>query len=739
MNLRPRCREWLPLATQQLRLRNLQYIQGLNIQSSNCSPSSSGNCDADGDDEREMLIYYTLHTDKASEAFYTSEALPQRHQQQKWAEICAGDEWRKSNAQCVCVKVWARYQTSKRWPRTSSETEGEMVKRRAGVATAEPQCALSQRLDKVCLTPHTLPRPPELLFCWGVYLSGLIPLAPLTLSKCHPNCLIFQLNGELFTSPEMISAQGLQEQLRWHYQSKTASNLLSNKASSACVSGDNSINSPQVSRSSSPVLGQSERELMRMTTTRYMQLSCNAQDVRRSYNLEQLLKLQRLQRSQRQKLRDSGEISTEISRLSVHCITRNELRYKPRTTSLSGSPYANNLYHSMGRKLSVLLSEHLEIAPQTLYSAQHLTQQIETLRCKHRLLQTEHETFRQRNEQKQQHLQELREVRATLQQRLEAQRLELEQQRVELSTRLQQQRLQRDEKREINRQMERRISTLVLELQEIYNIQRLGAEQLSICGIAFPHMEQYASDTRHISNAQMLENVSPLAVSAALGYVAHLVQMLAIIMDRPLRNPIVYEPSRTRIVDEIKELTYTSREFPLYTRSILPSQQTKKAIYLLKQNVAQICFDITGRCDIRNTLANLLELFRTMREIERSQRIDTAAPADQLDSPSMKGSLNSLPHVNGLSTAPPNQQLSESNSSVDMNHAAISTTAKEALLQLLPVGVSQTLSIDGYASTQRICRSVGSYSDNEDDDYRPILEQNYSNSDSNIALQTERS
>lgn len=98
-----------------------------------------------------------------------------------------------------------------------------------------------------------------------------------------------------------------------------------------------------------------------------------------------------------------------------------------------------------------------------------------------------------------------------------------------------------------------------------------------------------------------------------------------------------------------------------------------------------------------------------------------------------------------------------------MNHVPLPTTAnaaKEALLQqLLPPSVSQALAIEGYASTQRydiqleiykcesilyiynsidsICRSVGSYSDGEDD-FRPRLEQNYSNSDSNITLQTER-
>ncbi|KAH8376942.1 hypothetical protein KR093_002305 [Drosophila rubida] len=709
MHLRPRCCEWLPLATQQLRLRNLARIQGLNIEytldaSVSANGNTAGECGAE--EQEELLLYYTLHADKASDAFYTSEALPQRHQQQKWAEICAGDEvWRKSNAQCVCVKVWAHYQPT---------------------AQRAHDSRLTQRLANVHLTPHKLPRPPELLFSWGVYFSGLIPVAQLALANCRVNCLIFQLNGELFTSPALISEQGLHAQLHLHYQ--RYAELDNNKRNAPVNDSDaGGINSPSVSRSGSPVL--------QMSTMRYAQLNCQLADMRRSYNLESLLLLQRRQRDHRKKLRDVEEVSKEIARLSVRCITRNELRLKPRTTSISGSPYGSlhsQQYHSMGRTLSVLLAEQQQIAPLTLYSAQQLMQRIEALRCKQRLLETERETFKERNARKQEHLQLLRDQRDQVQRELHDQLLKLEQQRLELRTEAPKQRADREQKRKITLQVERSMSTLVLELQEIYNIKSMGSQQFSICGIAFPHMEQYTSESRQATNAQLLDNVSPLAVSAALGYVAHLVQMLAFIMDRPLRNPIYYEPSRSRIADEIKELTYTTREFPLYTRSILPSQQTKYAIYLLRQNVSQLCYDITGHCDMRNTFSNLLKVFETLRYIERTQR-DEGDRGTQL-------AVNGR-HVNGLAVAAANPQLSQSHSSVDMNHVPLPTTAnsaKDALLQqLLPQGVSQALAIEGYASTQRICRSVGSYSDGEDE-FRPRLEQSYSNSDSNITLQSER-
>ncbi|XP_052852142.1 UV radiation resistance-associated gene protein [Drosophila gunungcola] len=696
MNLRPRCRKWLPLATQQLRLRNLARIQGFNIVS---EPQERSLEQVEPED---VLLYYTLHTDKASEAFYTSEKLPLRHQQQKWAEICADDEaWRKTNAQCVCVKVWKHFSAERRdgQPAETDHRTKEM-------------CGRSQ------LTPSRLPRPPELLFSWGVYFSGLIPLSPLTLAQCGSNCLVFQLNGEQFASPSMISEQGLQSQLHLHYQNYAADEEREEPQ-------DEGINSPAVSRSSSPVL--------RMSTMRYAQLKCQQQEIRRSNNLEKLLMLQRLQRLQQQKQRQMTEIGREIARLSVHCVTRNELRLKPRTTSLSGDHSAHH-HHSMGRALSVLLAEQQQIAPLTLYNAQQLTRRIEALSSQKRLLQAERETFRQRNERARQRLEEMREQREALQHQLHFQLHSLESERLELRTLAPQHIAQRDQRRQIVRQVERRMSTLVLELQEIYNIKNVGGQQFSICGIAFPHMEQYTSESRQAANAQLLENVSPLAVSAALGYVAHLVQMLAIIMDRPLRNRIVYEPSRARIVDDIKELTYTTREFPLYTRSILPSQQTKYAIYLLRQNVSQLCFDITGHCDLRNTFGNLLELFSTLRYIERTQRDES----DEREGDKVDASGGGARLANGL-TAP---HLSQSHSSVDINHVPLPTSAnavKDALLQqLLPPGVSQALAIEGYASTQRICRSVGSYSDGEDE-FRPRMEHNYSNSDSNITLQTERS
>lgn len=120
---------------------------------------------------------------------------------------------------------------------------------------------------------------------------------------------------------------------------------------------------------------------------------------------------------------------------------------------------------------------------------------------------------------------------------------------------------------------------------------------------------------------------------------------------------------------------------------------------MLRQNVSQLCFDITGHCDLRNTFGNLLELFNTLRYIERTQRDD----ADQRGGAVNNGGGGEARLANGLTAPPPH--LSQSHSSVDMNHVPLPTSAnsaKDALLQqLLPPGVSQALAIEGYASTQR--------------------------------------
>lgn len=61
--------------------------------------------------------------------------------------------------------------------------------------------------------------------------------------------------------------------------------------------------------------------------------------------------------------------------------------------------------------------------------------------------------------------------------------------------------------------------------------------------------------------------------------------------------------------------------FPLYSRSSIPTKPVKYAVNLLNQNIAQLCFDITGiHCDMRATIDNLLNIFATLVQIEQNKR-----------------------------------------------------------------------------------------------------------------------
>ncbi|CAH2240285.1 jg27914 [Pararge aegeria aegeria] len=72
---RPRCREWTPLTTQQLRLRSLIQIVGYNIRPPEWC-------------RHQCSYYLTLHHTTMSAPFYTSERICSPHP--KWKEIDSG-------------------------------------------------------------------------------------------------------------------------------------------------------------------------------------------------------------------------------------------------------------------------------------------------------------------------------------------------------------------------------------------------------------------------------------------------------------------------------------------------------------------------------------------------------------------------------------------------------------------------------------------------------------------------
>jgi len=74
-------------------------------------------------------------------------------------------------------------------------------------------------------------------------------------------------------------------------------------------------------------------------------------------------------------------------------------------------------------------------------------------------------------------------------------------------------------------------------------------------------------------------------ISTALGFVCHLVVMLAFYLDIPLRYPITPMCSRSFIIDEI--LQHQVEKFPLYSRGV-DRTRFEYAFYLLNKNVEQL-------------------------------------------------------------------------------------------------------------------------------------------------------
>lgn len=81
----PRCKEWLPLATSQLRLRNLIQILAFSIRRDGQSADSSKGLKGNDDNSKSESYYYTLHSTTMSAPFYTSEKACS--DSPKWKEI----------------------------------------------------------------------------------------------------------------------------------------------------------------------------------------------------------------------------------------------------------------------------------------------------------------------------------------------------------------------------------------------------------------------------------------------------------------------------------------------------------------------------------------------------------------------------------------------------------------------------------------------------------------------------
>lgn len=584
---RPRCRDWSPLSTQQLRLRSLIQISGHNIV-----------CD-----RPKCTVYFTLHTTTMSAPFYTSEKLD-IHSNIIWPEInCPMTV--KSSLRCVCVRVWQHNTRSQDEAGASSENE-----------------------DK-------------LLFLWGVYFSGLVPLARRSEKRLKENTLVFQMHGGYFTSAEYI--------LDGEEENRSAS-VAPAKTPTANSDGtqlgllpavnndplcDNSSSSPswyspssalnvecKISKiggglSSTLSLGQQlrssspdEQSLFIVRTTvsptptevetnlkiRYLFMEFFKAEVRPSYNIQRLLAVQERQRRIRYESESAKELTDRICMKSAYCLNLELFSDKQLVYRSSLSSQQNR--SGMGKQLSRLLYQEKEpIKPEILLKAQELRRQIERARFRCRILAQEKERLRGSIRQLQQKLNQMIdaniETESTL---MESYRNYGKEKEV-----LYQQKLAYANEKECYQELREKVLVarhrLLRGLNEIYCITKNNNGTCTVNDIALPNAESYTDAT------------PALALSVALGYVAHAVMMCSSILNIPLRNPIKYEGSRSKMVDCIKVLPTADREFPLYSRSGPPTNALLYAVFLLNQNISQLKYYLClSRGDPRATLANLYDI-----------------------------------------------------------------------------------------------------------------------------------
>lgn len=380
MYSRPRCREWEPLLTQQLRLRDLIKISGVNIKILS-------------DNNTKSKIYYTLHFKPFSKPFYTSEKL-EEYIVIDWSEINCPDLY-KSASRNVCIRVWENHNNN------------------------------IQDITKNTISTYhvndTVPSSDKLLFLWGVHFSGLVLISNRKDIKLKENSLTFHLNGGTFASADSIQDDSKEtislikdaipndSQSNCDYNSDRYSISNFSQINSNKPNPDYYLNKIYVSspKSFDCFLSSSladEYEYPNGLSTvskiiheskylkvRYVKLEFAKSEIRPSYTLQKLLLLQDFQRRIKNRNDGAKTLADRICMKSAHCLNLELLRNKPLYYETQKQP-------GMGKALSKLLSQQqAPPKPEILLKAQELRRNIECVKFRCRMLAKEREKNRQTN------------------------------------------------------------------------------------------------------------------------------------------------------------------------------------------------------------------------------------------------------------------------------------------------------------------------------------------------------
>lgn len=531
-----------------------------------------------------------------SAPFFTSEPL-ESFRNAIWAEINC-QTIHKSTSQFVVVRVW---QTSRHHHgNNASESKQRRRLSSTSVSAFNPRDPRRNSIEPTSdKAVNSSTAKDKVLFVWGVYLSGLVPISKRSEVKLMENALIFYIHGGFFASVDYLAAESVPIQYNHFCQTNSPVKAKTNAIASrkgTTVSNINTKNCDSLNRnevddrkaSTSPKRPGTGRLSpscdVIANLTHKQNLATESQDqhtaddeeysfsdpnvlkvrfldkeffkweIRRSYNVQKLLQLQEKQRIFRKKTQSANEVMEKICMKSASClnlqlIANKGMLYRPR-----GNP-------SIGRTLNRLLtSQQEQPKPEDLLKAQELRRRIETAKFRCRFLTMERDRYKVILRKLHDKCSKLNDENIEKESWLMDDYRELSRSR---DTAIEQKSLYSSRKKiheKIKETLIQRQYQLLGKLRDVYVIRERDRSGIyEINGICLPNTDlmraYYSSNPPGTSNA-------PLSLSVAMCYAAHVVLLCSTILNIPLRWVVVQSYFKMSVLCQFEVIFNNIPRFP---------------------------------------------------------------------------------------------------------------------------------------------------------------------------------